>query len=493
MKRVLRFLNPITHLGDRQYSFFFPLITTLCAIVIFEWITVGVLNNPDAAGAYIIFLFIVLIIYFSFREGVRGGFITTWLTILYYSYFIYTRNYEGDQLRSGIEAVIILGILYLLLAWIIGWLKQTIDTLIEAEANEKNRLRTILEQLPVGVAIADVNGKLILGNRQLERIFERNTRSQRQPIQHEMVEAFYNGKQIKPEQWPLSQTLTTGKPARGKEIILSRNKDKKRHIYVTASPIHNHKGQMIAAASIFDDITQQKEIEERKDDFINMASHELKTPLTSMLLYMEMLQDQIKKKGDKKTMQVLSRITGQTERLNKLVNDLLDVSRLQTGKLTLSPEVFNLTDLVERTVFEMQGGAKNRIIRYKAATAYTVYADKFRIYQVLSNLITNALKYSEETTPVSITVTRKKQTVIVSVIDQGVGIAKEQQAKVFDRLYQINGNSGKTFPGLGMGLYIVKEIIKRNKGAVWVESEVGKGSTFSFSLPIAKHVKPKEP
>src|SRR5690606_28740542 len=141
----------------------------------------------------------------------------------------------------------------------------------------------------------------------------------------------------------------------GKEIVMKQRNAKNKFIHVTAAPIHNKNGNIIAAASIFDDITQQKELEEKKDDFINMASHELKTPLTSIKVYLGMTQSILTKSGETKASDLLQRIEGQTERLNKLVNDLLDVSRLQTGKLSFTPEVFDLTSLVEKAVSDLKG------------------------------------------------------------------------------------------------------------------------------------------
>ncbi len=158
MKKILRYFNPIDHLGDKHYSVLFPLVVTFVAAIVSELFAYLILKDPMAVGAYAIFVFVALIIYFSFREGIRGGVIASTITTLYYLEIIYTRRYRGSMLTSGLETTAILGALYFILSGVIGWLKQTIDQLIEREADEKRRLQAIIQQLPVGVIITDRNG-----------------------------------------------------------------------------------------------------------------------------------------------------------------------------------------------------------------------------------------------------------------------------------------------------------------------------------------------
>jgi signal transduction histidine kinase len=487
MKKIFKYLNPITHLGEGRYSILFPLLTNLAVPVLSEIYAYRISGNPDSVGVYIIFINVAFIIYFAFREGIRGGLIAAVIAVLYYFYIIYTRHYTGQQFNSGIITTIILAVIYLILAFVIGWLKQTIDKLIEREANEKIRLKTILQQLPVGVVITDNNGKVEHANKQLENILGIKV-----PVgfaigvDKELVSGAYNNRPANHTQSPLLQALKTGKSVSGREFAIKRKNGKQAFIQVNSSKISNYKGKTIAAASIINDITQQKEMEKRKDDFVNMASHELKTPLTSMKLYINSLLNRIKKNNDDKSQKILSSIKLQTDRLQALVNDLLDVSRLQTGKLSFNTENFNINSLIKETIEHIQETAKDRKIIYTNQPPIRVTADKFRIYQVLTNLLTNAVKYSQEGKKIEVSVRRTAGNIIVSVRDYGIGIAKDEQAKIFNRLYQVIGDTEKTFPGLGMGLFISKEIIRRHKGKIWVESEKGKGSTFYFSLPIRK-------
>ncbi|HVA97218.1 MAG TPA: ATP-binding protein [Candidatus Acidoferrales bacterium] len=487
MERFIRFINPIAHFGEKYYSYRFPVIVNVAVCIASEIFAYGIVRNPMIVGAYIIFLNVALIIYFSFRDSIRGGFTATAITIFYYLYIIYTRHYSGQQLSSGIITVIILGFIYILLAAVIGWLRLTIDNLIEREANEKARLHAVLQQLAVGVVITDSTGKVTQANRQLEHIL-----GVKVPVGYRvgrdiaLVSSLKNNKSLDVAQSPLYQALKKKKSVLGEELTLQRNDGKRVFIQVNSSVIVNKKKKIIAAASIINDVTQQKEQELRKDDFVNMASHELKTPITSMILYIDSLIWRVEKYNDEKSIRIVKNIKQQTEKLQQLVNDLLDVSRLQTGKLSFNKEKFSIDTLVEETIEGIQGGADQQRIIYNKQVPISVYADRFRIYQVITNLITNALKYSREEKNIKVQIKRNNGKVIVSVQDFGIGIAKEEQKKIFDRLYQVTDDRQKTFSGFGMGLYISQAIVKRHRGAIWVESEKEKGSTFYFSLPLQK-------
>lgn len=486
LKRLYNYINPFAHLGDTRYSLLFPFVITMLASILLEIYSNNIVHDPNAVGLFAIFIFITLIIYFSFREGLRGGLIATTITICYYFYIIYSRHYTGEQLSSGIDTTIILGILYVILASVIGILKQTIDKLIEKEADERKRLETIIQQLPVGVLITDEKGKIMRENKQVEIILGTKFPADYTFGKDSLLKGMRDGKEVSPSQSPIAHVLSTGRPITNKEILVLRKDGKKSHIQVSASVVRNNSGKVIAAAEIITDITEQKQLEQRKDDFVNMASHELKTPITSMKLYIDLLMRLIKQHNDDKSVKMLVSIKEQTERLQKLVSDLLDVSRLQTGKLTYSKERFNITELVHETAEGLEGTTKQQKITIIGKAQVYVYGDKFRIYQVITNLITNAVKYSPEKADIIINIKKDEEKVIISVQDYGLGVSKSEQKRIFERLYQVDDDKEKTFPGFGMGLYISKEIIKRHKGNIWVESEKGKGSIFSFTLPLFK-------
>jgi two-component system, OmpR family, phosphate regulon sensor histidine kinase PhoR len=484
MRLSFNYLNPIHHLGERNYSFIFPLLTNLTVCLLSELFAYQIVKNPNIVGIYIIFINVVIIIYFSFREGIRGGIISSAITIAYYFYIIYTRHYSGQQLISGIETTIGFAFVYFFLSWIIGWLKQTIDTLIEQEADQRKRLEAIIQQLPVGVLITDSNGRLIQRNKKLDEIL-----GVKMPIgfkfgKDTLKKEKIDGQIIRPNQSPIAQVLKSGKQIIAKQFFFERRDGKKLSLQVSSTPIHNKYRKIIAAASIVTDITQQKELDRQKDDFISMASHELKTPITSLKMFVDLQARKLQGVTAKEVKYFNDRIRDQANRLKELTNDLLDISRIQTGKLHFKIEEFNLAQLVYDTVEGLAGTTKNHKIILKSENNVSIHGDRYRIYQVLINLITNAIKYSPSGKKIVIEVKKVKRTVVVSVQDFGIGIRKEQQEKIFERLYQVTDPAEKTFPGLGLGLFISKEIIKRHNGTIWVKSIIGKGSTFYFSFPI---------
>jgi two-component system CheB/CheR fusion protein len=250
---------------------------------------------------------------------------------------------------------------------------------------------------------------------------------------------------------------------------------------------YDESGKAVRMLGATTDITERKQLEQDKNDFLSMASHELKTPLTSMKIFIDLLSTQVEHDTSDKPKYFINRIRDQANRLTELTSDLLDVSRIDTGKLRLSKETFRLDELVTDTIEGIQPSAKQHTLIIKSKSAVSVYADRYRLYQVLVNLLTNAVKYSPKGNEIIVTVGKQKGRVVVRVKDFGIGINKVQQKKIFDRLYQVTDPEEKTYPGLGLGLYISKEIIERHNGKIWVESEgKGKGAIFIFTLPENK-------
>lgn len=252
-----------------------------------------------------------------------------------------------------------------------------------------------------------------------------------------------------------------------------------------AIPMRDAQGNITMWIGSDTDIDEQKRQEERKDEFISMASHELKTPVTNLKGFTHILQNRLKKRDDEESLKFIVSINKQLNRLIKLINDLLDISRVQQGKLHYENELFDLDALVQETIENLQAGTSTHHLLLESSTAVQVYGDKDRIGQVLTNLITNAIKYSSAADRVIIRLSKEAGNIMVSVQDFGIGIAENHHAQIFDRFYQVTNAEERTYPGLGIGLYISREIIDRHHGRIWVESQKGAGSTFSFSLPVA--------
>jgi PAS domain S-box-containing protein len=232
------------------------------------------------------------------------------------------------------------------------------------------------------------------------------------------------------------------------------------------------------------DIQEIKEQEAQKDYFISMASHELKTPITSIKGYVQILQSMYKNSADTVLVQSLDRVHVQIEKLTTLIGDLLDVSKIRTGTLTFHKQRFDMNSLIKEEIEGLEIIYPNHKIAFENHASTIVFADRERIRQVLINLISNAIKYSPKNGNIIVKSVVEKQRILVSVKDEGIGIDKNYQRKIFERFYRVEGKSEKTFPGFGIGLFIASEIVKRHKGSIGVESKPGKGSRFYFSLPL---------
>jgi signal transduction histidine kinase len=221
-----------------------------------------------------------------------------------------------------------------------------------------------------------------------------------------------------------------------------------------------------------------------RDEFLSIASHELKTPITSLKVYTQVLGKQLRK--EEKPALYLQKMDVQITKLTQLISDLLDVSRIQFGKLAFQIEAFDINELVADIAETLQPTLDNHKIQIVGKSSKLVSGDRDRISQVLINLLTNAAKYSPDADKIVVSITNDQQKASVSVKDFGIGIDKKHVSRVFDRFYQIREKNSRAFPGLGMGLYICKAIIERHNGSLTVESEIGQGSTFQFTLPTSK-------
>ncbi|MCP9753427.1 PAS domain S-box protein [Ferruginibacter sp. HRS2-29] len=228
------------------------------------------------------------------------------------------------------------------------------------------------------------------------------------------------------------------------------------------------------------DIDEIKKHEQQKNDFIKMANHELKTPVTTIKGYVQLLM-----KTHANSEDALATVDKQVTKLTNLVSDLLDVTKIERGSLPLNKESFLLNDLIKDTIMDMEAASKSHRIIFERDLKVPVNADRERISQVLLNLFTNAFKYSPKADEVLVRLEKDENNMaVVSIKDYGIGIAEEDQGKIFERFYRVSGKDEKTFPGFGIGLFIVNEIMSLHEGKLWVKSEKDKGSTFYFSLPI---------
>ncbi|WP_052569380.1 PAS domain-containing sensor histidine kinase [Ktedonobacter racemifer] len=252
-------------------------------------------------------------------------------------------------------------------------------------------------------------------------------------------------------------------------------------VIVGAARLAEADGKII---SFIVDISERKELEKRKDEFVSLASHELKTPLTALKMLLYQLRKKSKQEEYQDVTRILSRMEAQVTTLTQLINDLLDVSKIQMGRFDYADEPIDLDTVIQEVVETLQQTTTTQTLRLHGAVHQCIVADKRRLAQVFTNIISNAIKYSPQADSVDIWVSASQNTAVIRVQDYGVGIPEELQSTVFERFNRGSyGASEKVFPGLGMGLYIAKEIVKHYGGTITVESAEGRGTTFTVSLP----------
>lgn len=234
-----------------------------------------------------------------------------------------------------------------------------------------------------------------------------------------------------------------------------------------------------------EDITDKKELDRRKDDFLSIASHELKTPLTTIKGLVQLLQRMMPENSTERYISTLDKISIHVDRLNELINGLLDTSKIQSGNIEIHKEPFEVDKILKDTIETLSISHPQHNIKLEGITKATIMGDDLQVTQVINNLISNAVKYSPNSKNIDIYANKVGSYVKISIKDYGIGINNQDKSKIFNRFFRA-GNIQKKFPGLGIGLYISHEIIANHNGTLWVESEPGEGSTFSFTLPIMK-------
>jgi two-component system, OmpR family, sensor histidine kinase VicK len=236
--------------------------------------------------------------------------------------------------------------------------------------------------------------------------------------------------------------------------------------------------------TLLEDITSRKQLERHKDDFISVVSHELKTPMTSIKAQSQMMARHLKKYEDGHADQMMAIIDKQNNRLTRLINNLVLVSKIERSKLHPDIKDYHLDKLVVEVVDEFRLSDPEREIKLYIDDSLLTKGDPDKIYQVIYNLLTNAFKFSNKESIVEVTVKSKDNWGLVCIEDHGQGIPKASIDHVFERFYKVKTTRSAVQAGIGLGLYISSEIISHQNGQLWVESEPGKGSTFCFKLPI---------
>jgi PAS domain S-box-containing protein len=352
--------------------------------------------------------------------------------------------------------------------------------LFEQKKVDEERFRLLIESIPQMVWTATELGEIDYCNKRWEEYTgltcpETSGAGWLQVIHHDDIVKVLRS-------W--KEALKLGRPYEVEYRIRKSTENTHRWNLVRALPIKDKTGTIIKWFGTCTDIEEQKQKNQRKDDFISMASHELKTPLTSIKGYVQLLEKTLNDHADSPAIAKMfaSKTNIQIDKLNTLIGDLLDVSRIQTGNLQYQMHDFELGNMINDVMESHMAGITTHQVEVKNELSGTWVGDKGRIEQVINNLVNNAVKYSPNGKKVIVEATQDDANIQISVLDFGLGIPQDQLDRVFERFYRVD-NKKSFIPGLGIGLYICAEIVKKHHGKLWAESEMGKYTRFFISLP----------
>lgn len=354
--------------------------------------------------------------------------------------------------------------------------KRAQQLIAEARAYAESIVETIREPL----LVLDTDLRVVSANRAFYTTFHTTPQETEQRVIHTLGKGQWNIPALRHLLEAILSSVTVFEdfrvedefPAIGKKVMFLNARTLSRQ---------THDKELILLA--FEDVTERDRLHHLKDEFIHLASHELKTPVTSLKGFTQLLLRRSQKQGDEQTAHILSSMESKLNMLTTLINDLLDVARLQTGKLSQKEEVFNLADLVQEIVQDIQAITPTHHLVFEGDENPSVSGDRDRLGQVLINLLTNAIKYSPQAEKVVVHLVTEERFAMVRVEDFGIGLASVHHEKIFEQYYQVT-DQGMNNSGLGIGLYISNEIIKQHQGRMWVESTQGGGTIFTFSVPL---------
>lgn len=355
------------------------------------------------------------------------------------------------------------------------------ETLLKSE----QRLQGILETMAEGVGVIDATGQMVYANPMAQHILGLSENKIKERTYHDpkWQNLRLDGTPLPSEEHPMSLMMSTGKPVYDHEIGVQPPGGEIMYISINAAPLFDAEGNLSGGIGTFMDVTARRMITRGKEDFISIASHELKTPVTALKASLQLLQRSYDRLPPESRDKLFNQSITSLDKLSGLINSLLDTSRIEQGQLKLEKRPFTISELFEDCCSGFSEITDQEII-FQGDTDQRVVADNQQIGQVMINFITNAVKYAPESKQILITARKiNDHEIKISVKDQGPGIPKAKVEHLFKRYYRTN-YQGQKFTGLGLGLFISGDIIKGHGGKVGVESEEGQGSEFWFTLPV---------
>ena len=454
-------------------------------------IAIAVVSNAlkGYGDSYIAFYFIVIAVdAFAFRfKDFLTVIIMTLVALIFSNIFILRGVFTTNEIifRSMIQIYSIIATAVIMRFFAKEALterleKEKIKRLAENTLSAIKQLRSLLDSIGDGVFAVDKSRKIILANTAAVSFLDWDKPISGKNINDVMQLYSENMQKID----PVKRVIETKKPLSSSDFIVLKS-GKQQKYYVNITPLINLEGHIQGAIVLFRDITREKELEEQKAEFVAVSSHELRTPLTIIEGYLYYILSSKGLKYDDRTKIYIEKAHKGCLSLQRLISDLLEVSRAERNKLKLFLEDVDIVDLSKELVSEFQDKVKESglqlILDVKPVRIPHCFVDKDRVKEVLVNLVGNALKFTEKGY-IKISICKKDKYIQVGVTDTGIGIKKEDQKFIFNKFYRIEGWQTRKTGGTGLCLYISRSIVEKLHGKIWLESQYGKGSTFYFTL-----------
>jgi PAS domain S-box-containing protein len=355
---------------------------------------------------------------------------------------------------------------------------------------EREALKAVLNNLHEGILVLDSNGQLRIANGAALNIYRRIVGVELERFDQLSPFDFYGApdrRSIRSDHWPHVRALA-GETVRDFEIIVQSPDRAQAMVSINAQPLFTSDGRQHGAVIVVRDITDSKKVERLKSEFVATVSHELRTPITSIRGSLGLIAAGASGPLAEKTKSLVDIALRNSDRLGHLINDLLDIEKIESGKMHFELEHHLLAQLVEQAIEANHGYAESFNVRLTFAQPSddaTVYIDPYRLLQVLANMLSNAIKFSPVGSTVEIAILQVDHKIRVSVRDHGPGIPAEFHSRIFQKFSQADSSDARNKNGTGLGLSICKAIVEQLEGRIGFDSEIGTGTTFFFELPVA--------
>lgn len=481
-----------------------PLIQKLLPTLAVIALTEIIFRNTGSGYSVIIILLLSVVLYSAYQFGALVGVISALVAILYNFYLIAATLHVALLSEKTLESGIVIALVFPVLALVIGVLKERNTILFEREQaarvraeDSAERLRFLSESMPQKIFTMLPNGKSDYMNPQWKEYVGSMTNPDWSKTVHPQ--------DYKENMDAWNHSLTTGEPFQFEHRLRRTDGQYVWHL-TRATAMRNKKGEIVLWIGSSTDIesvrkakrleantarlikqrAQLMELNKAKDEFISLASHQLRTPATSVKQYINMILDGYGGKISPKVKKLLATANASNERQLSVINDLLQVAQVDAGKVVLRKEPVNVDDLLASIIRDDKSTFKDRgqKVKYEhKRRKVTVSADPTKLRMAIENVIDNASKYSPPDTTVTVRLTAASGKVRINIKDEGVGIPKSDIKKIFDKFTRVENPLSNAVGGNGLGLYWVKKVIELHGGDITATSVLGKGSTFTIALP----------